>query len=208
MLLNRQEDMHIHCNYNDHSDVDLTAANIIRIAEEKKLNRIAITEHVRKSSDWTRKYVDELISHIPNDRVKIIPGFEAKILQNGEVDCPEDYLSNDFLIIASFHTKYSKEQWYSALVETIKNPYVNVIGHLAPEIGFNLSDYEIEKLGDLLIANNKIVEINSKYVRPPVHFLKIFKRQGVVFHLGSDAHSLKEIGDFNRINHLINLIEE
>ena len=208
MLLNRQEDMHIHCNYNDHSDVDLTAANIIRIAEEKKLNRIAITEHVRKSSDWTRKYVDELKSHIPNTRVKILPGFEAKILQNGEVDCPEDYLSNDFLIIASFHTKYSKEQWYSALVETIKNPYVNVIGHLAPEIGFNLSDYEIEKLGDLLIANNKIVEINSKYVRPPVHFLKIFKRQGVIFHLGSDAHSLKEIGDFNRINHLINLIEE
>ena len=208
MLLNRQEDMHIHCNYNDHSDADLTAPNIIRIAEEKNLKRIAITEHVRKSSDWTRRYVDELISHISNARVKIIPGFEAKILQNGEVDCPEEYLSNDFLIIASFHTKYPKEQWYSALVEAIKNPYVNVIGHLAPEVGFNLSDYEIEKLGDLLIANNKIVEINSKYVRPPVHFLKIFKRQGVIFHLGSDAHSLKEIGDFNRINHLINLIEE
>ncbi|HEX5905172.1 MAG TPA: PHP domain-containing protein [Candidatus Nitrosocosmicus sp.] len=208
MLLNRQEDMHIHCNYNDHSDVDLTTLNIIRIAEEKNLKRIAITEHVRKSSDWTRKYLDELNSQIPNARVKIIPGFEAKILQNGEVDCPEEYLSNDFLIIASFHTKYPKEQWYSALVETIKNPYVNVIGHLAPEIGFNLSDYEIEKLGDLLIANNKIVEINSKYVRPPVHFIKIFKRQGVIFHLGSDAHSLKEIGDFNRINHLINLIEE
>jgi histidinol phosphatase-like PHP family hydrolase len=208
MLLNRQEDMHIHCSYNDHSDNDLTTPNIIRIAEGKKLKRIAITEHVRKSSDWTRKYIDELISHIPNSRLKILPGFEAKILQNGDIDCPKEYLTHDFFIIASFHTKYPKEQWYSALVEAINNPYVNVIGHLAPETGFNLSDYEIEKLGDLLIANNKIIELNSKYVRPPIHFLEIFKRQGVVFHLGSDAHSLKEIGDFNRINHLINLIEE
>jgi len=208
MLLNRQEDMHIHCNYNDHSDNDLTTPNIIRTAEEKKLKRIAITEHVRKSSEWTRKYIDELTSHIQNSRVKIIPGFEAKILQNGEIDCPKEYLTDGFFIIASFHTKYSKEQWYSALVEAIKNPHVNVIGHLAPEKEFNLSDYEIEKLGDLLIANNKIVELNSKYVRPPIRFLEIFKRQGVTFHLGSDAHSLKEIGDFTRINHLINLIEE
>ena len=208
MLLNRQEDMHIHCNYNDHSDADLTAPNIIRIAEEKNLKRIAITEHVRKSSDWTGKYLDELYSHIPKSQVKIIPGFEAKILHNGDIDCPEEYLSNDFFIIASFHTKYPKETWYPALIEAIKNPYVNVIGHLAPEIGFDLSNHEIEKLGDLLIANNKIVEINSKYVRPPIHFLKIFKSQGVAFHLGSDAHSLGEIGGFDRINHLINLIEE
>src|SRR3712207_5133257 len=135
MLLNRQEDMHIHCSYNDHSDIDLTAPNIIRIAEEKNMNRIAITEHVRRSSDWTTRYLDELNSLIPNSRVKVVPGFEAKILQNGEIDCPEEYLTNDYYIIARFHTKYPKEQWYSALIEAIKNPFVNVIGHLAPEIG-------------------------------------------------------------------------
>ena len=208
MLLNRQEDMHIHCNYNDHSDIDLTAPNIIRVAEEKNLKRIAITEHVRRSSEWTNRYLDELNSLIPTSRVKIVPGFEAKILQNGEIDCPEEFLTGDYYIIASFHTKYPKEQWYSALVEAIKNPFVNVIGHLAPGIGFSLNEYEIEKLGDLLKANNKIVELNSKYVRPPIQLLEVFKRQGVSFHLGSDAHSLKEIGDFNRINHLINLIEE
>ena len=84
MLLNRQEDMHIHCNYNDHSDIDLTAPNIIRVAEEKNLKRIAVTEHVRRSSEWTSKYLAELNSLIPTSRVKIVPGFEAKILQNGK----------------------------------------------------------------------------------------------------------------------------
>lgn len=208
MLLNRTEDMHIHCNYNDHSDIDLTASNIIRVAEQKKLTRIAITEHVRKSSDWTAKYLEDVNSQFSKTKVKILPGFEAKILASGEIDCPEEYLSNNFFIIASFHTKYPKDQWYSSLVEAIKNPFVNVIGHLAPEIDFSLTDPEIEKLGDLLIEHHKIVEINSKYVRPPIQFLKIFKNQGVNFHLGSDAHSLKDIGDFNRINHLINLLEK
>ena len=208
MLLDRYEDMHIHCSYNDHSDADLTTPNIIRIAEQRNLKRIAITEHVRKSSEWTREYVDELSGHIPNSRVKVVLGFEAKILENGEIDCPQEYLSNDYFIIASFHTKYSKDKWYSALVEAIKNPFVNVIGHLAPEVGFNVNDHEIEKLGELIVANKKVVELNSKYVRPPIQFLKVFKSQGVRFHLGSDAHSLKEIGDFNRINHLINFIEE
>lgn len=208
MLLNRTEDMHIHCNYNDHSDIDLTASNIIRVAEQKKLTRIAITEHVRKSSDWTAKYLEDVNSQFSKTKVKILPGFEAKILASGEIDCPEEYLCNNFFIIASFHTKYPKDQWYSSLVEAIKNPFVNVIGHLAPEIDFSLTDPEIEKLGDLLIEHHKIVEVNSKYVRPPIHFLKIFKNQGVNFHLGSDAHSLKDIGDFNRINHLINLLEK
>ncbi|HKR72835.1 MAG TPA: PHP domain-containing protein [Candidatus Nitrosocosmicus sp.] len=208
MLLNKQEDMHIHCNYNDHSDSNLTASNIIRVAEEKNLTRIAITEHVRKSSDWTRKYLDDVSGQVSKSKLKILAGFEAKILQNGEIDCPEEYLCNNYFIVASFHTKYAKEQWYSALIEAIKNPFVNVIGHLAPEIGFGLSNSEIEKLGDLLVAHNKIVEINAKYIRPPINFLEIFKSQGVKFHLGSDAHSLKDIGNFNRINHLINLLEK
>jgi putative hydrolase len=208
MLLNRQEDLHIHCNYNDHSDADLTSSNIIQKAEQKKLERIAITEHVRKSSVWTRKYVNELSSQASRSKIRILIGFEAKILQNGEIDCPEEYLCGDYFVIASFHTKYTKEQWYTALIKAIENPFVNVIGHLAPEAGFVLSDSEIEKIGEYLIENKKIIELNAKYVRPPIQFLNIFKRQGVKFHLGSDAHSLKEIGNFDRINHLINLIEK
>lgn len=208
MLLNRQEDMHIHCNYNDHSDSNLTASNIVRVAEEKNLTKIAITEHVRKSSDWTNKYLDDVNGQISKSKLKILVGFEAKILQNGEIDCPDEYLCDNYFIVASFHTRYAKEEWYSSLIEAIKNPFVNVIGHLAPEIDFSLSNSEIEKLGDLLIEHRKIVEINAKYIRPPTNFLEIFKRQGVSFHLGSDAHALKDIGDFNRINHLINLLEE
>jgi histidinol phosphatase-like PHP family hydrolase len=93
------------------------------------------------------------------------------------------------------------------LIKAIENPDGYVIGHLAPEIDFKIDDDEIRNLAQLLVANNKKIEINSKYIRPPKDFLKIFNEYGVEFHLGSDAHSINDIGNFNRIKDLINLIE-
>ena len=206
-MLNLKEDLHIHCNYNDHSSKDLTIPNIITKAEDLGLERIAITEHVRKNSEWTEKYIDELNGHIPQTKIEILKGFEAKILVNGDIDCPPEFLNREYFIVASFHTKYSKVQWHEALIKAIENPDVNVIGHLAPEIDFKVNDAEISNLAKLLVANKKKIEINSKYIRPPVDFLKIFNEYGVEFHLGSDAHSINDIGNFNRIKDLINLIE-
>jgi histidinol phosphatase-like PHP family hydrolase len=185
----------------------LTIPNIITKAEDLGLERIAITEHVRKNSEWTEKYLDELNRYIPQTKIKILKGFEAKILVNGDIDCPPEFLNREYFIVASFHTKYTKEQWHDALIKAIENPDVYVIGHLAPEIDFKIDDYEIRNLAQLLVANKKKIEINSKYIRPPKHFLKIFNEYGVEFHLGSDAHSINDIGNFNRIKDLINLIE-
>lgn len=208
MMINLKEDLHIHCNYNDHSDFDLTIPNVIRRAEDLKLKRIAFTEHVRKSSDWTEQYLSELDEHSKKTEIDILKGFEAKILPDGGVDCPKEYLSNDYFIIASFHKKYDKEVWLSSLLQAIKNPHVNVIGHLAPEAEFTVDDEQIHEIGNRLVENKKIIEINAKYVRPPLRFLEIFLKLGVQFHVGSDAHRLIDIGDFNRIMHLINLIEK
>ena len=98
--------------------------------------------------------------------------------------------------------------WYEALIKAIKNPDVDVIGHLAPEIDFKVNGNEIRNIAELVVANRIKIEINSKYIRPPKEFLKIFKEYGVEFHLGSDAHAINDIGNFNRIKDLINLIEE
>ena len=208
MILNLKEDLHIHCNYNDHSSKDLTIPNIIAKSESLGLERIAITEHVRKNSEWTKDYINEINHYIPKTRLKILKGFEAKILVDGDIDCPSEFLNKDYFIIASFHTKYNKEVWYEGLIKAIRNPNVDVIGHLAPEIDFSIDESELKNIGDLIVANGKKIEINSKYIRPPKEFLKIFKKCGVNFHLGSDAHAIKDIGNFSRIKDLINVIEK
>ena len=205
--MNLKEDYHIHTNYNNHSASNLTVKNVIQEAERKGLEIIALTEHVRESSEWIPSYLNEILHYKQKTKIKVIPGFEAKILSNGNIDCREE-ISRDYFIIASFHTKYcDKVIWINALKKVIKNKYVNVIGHLAPESSFQINTEEIEEFAKLLRKHDKIVEINAKYKRPPEDWVKIFIKKGVKFHLGSDAHSLDAIGNYKSIIKLIKLFD-
>jgi putative hydrolase len=203
--MNLKEDYHIHTNYNDHSDSNLTVKNVVKEAERKGLEIIALTEHVRESSKWIPNYLNEISNYKEKTKVKVISGFEAKILFDGNIDCSEE-IARDYFIIASFHTKYyDKAIWINALKKVIENKYVNVIGHLAPESSFYINEEEIEEFAKLLSKHDKIVEVNAKYKRPPENWVKIFIKRGVKFHLGSDAHSLSEIGNYASIIKLIKL---
>lgn len=203
--MNLKEDYHVHTNYNDHADSNLTVKNVVIEAERKGIEIIALTEHVRESSEWIHNYLNEIANCKKKTKVKVIPGFEAKILSDGNIDCRED-IARDYFIIASFHTKYyDKAIWINALKKVIENKYVNVIGHLAPESSFQINTEEIEEFAKLLSKHDKIVEVNAKYKRPPENWVKIFIKRGVRFHLGSDAHSLREIGNYASIIKLIKL---
>ena len=205
--LHKDHDYHVHCNYNDHSASDLTIKNIISRAEKIGLKVIALTEHVRRTSDWVPRNLDEMRQEIAavasNNKLKVITGFEAKILKDGSIDCCEEY-SRDYFIVASFHTIFEdKRIWMEALMNAIQNPDVDVIGHLAPEPTFDLNDKELSEFASLTSSNHKIIELNAKYHRPPQRRLLKFKEHHVSFHFGSDAHSIQEIGNFSRISDLI-----
>jgi histidinol phosphatase-like PHP family hydrolase len=189
---------------------------VIKKAEEIGLRTLAFTEHVRRNSNWVPNYLKEieffstLDKRSPQARAfpKIISGFEAKILKDGSIDCREEYSENHFLI-SSFHTIFgNKETWINALRGAIENPHVDVIGHLAPEPSFNLNAFEVHQIAKDIARNGKIVELNAKYHRPPLEWIYIFKKNGVRFHLGSDAHSLDKIGQFSEILDLISAVED
>ena len=135
--MNLSKDFHVHSNYNDHSPADLTISNVLDVAEKKGLQTLAFTEHVRKTSgSWTSDYLKEIESlKVRNKSVNIIAGFEAKILSDGSIDCPDKY-ARQYFLVASFHTAYRDKQiWIRALEKAIQNPDVDVIGHIAPEPG-------------------------------------------------------------------------
>lgn len=211
--MEKNQDYHVHCNYNDHSASDLTIKNVIARGEKIGLRVIALTEHVRRTSDWVPRYLDEIRAETTaaaanSNKLEVIAGFEAKILRDGTIDCCEEY-SRDHFIVASFHTIFGdKGIWIDALRSAIRNPDVDVIGHLAPEPTFDLDDHELSDLSSLIFSNRKIIELNAKYHRPPSRWLVKFKEHGVRFHLGSDAHSLQEIGNFSRISDLIAMVQD
>jgi len=173
---------------------------------EKGLISIAFAEHVRKTSEWIPKYLEEIDkAKSSGTALRMIPGFEAKILANGTLDFPEEYAGH--FLVASFHTKYeAKDKWYNALKMAIENTRPNSLGHLAPEESFDLSSEELSELSDLIVKFNITVELNAKYRRPPLHWLRIFKEKNVNFHLASDAHRLEDVGNFAPILNLINFV--
>src|SRR5215212_9087533 len=210
--MDKDQDYYVHCSYNDHSASDLTIKNVIARAEKIGLKVIALTEHVRRTSDWVPSYLGEIRAETAaaasSNKLKVIPGFEAKILKDGSIDCCEEY-SKDHFIVASFHTIFDdKRMWIEALKSAIQNPDVDVIGHLAPEPTFDLNDEELSELASLIFSNHKIIELNAKYHRPPPKWLLKFKEQDIRFHLGSDAHSLQEIGNFSKISDLIAIVQD
>src|SRR5215210_4084036 len=83
---------------------------------------------------------------------------------------------------------------------------INTTGHLAPEPTFDLNDEELSELASLIFSNHKIIELNANYHRPPRKWLLKFKEHDIRFHLGSDAHSLQEIGNFSKISDLIAIV--
>ncbi|MGI0048390.1 MAG: hypothetical protein ACREAW_02520, partial [Nitrososphaera sp.] len=124
------------------------------------------------------------------------------------IDCPEQY-AEEYFLVASFHTIFgNKTTWINALMKAIENPAVDVIGHLAPEPSFTLTVKETEEIASLLVTHDKIIELNVKYHRPPLDWLQMFKTKGIKFHLGSDAHTLHEIGRFEKISDLISVVED
>jgi putative hydrolase len=205
-MLNLKEDYHVHTNFNDHSPSDLSVANIIKCGEDKGLISIAFTEHVRKSSEWIPKYLEEIDkAKSSGSAIRMISGFEAKILDSGTLDFPEEYAGH--FLVASFHTRYgSKDKWFHALKLAIKSSHPNALGHLAPEESFDLNSDELNELSDLLIKFNITVELNAKYRRPPLHWLRVFKEKNVNFHLASDAHRLEDVGNFDSIMNLISFV--
>src|SRR5919197_4149497 len=116
--LDKDQDYHVHCNYNDHSAADLTIKNVIAHAEKIGLRAIALTEHVRRTSDWVPRYLGEIRAETAgasSNKLKVIPGFEAKILRDGSIDCCKEY-SRNYFIVASFHSIFgNKREWIEAL---------------------------------------------------------------------------------------------
>ena len=206
--MNLSKDYHVHSTFNDHSARDLTIENVVKQAENLNLVTIAFTEHVRTSSTWIGEYLQEIAAISKKTKVKIIAGFEAKILPDGRIDC-QDFYAKNYFIVASFHTLFHKKDiWLNALHKVIRNPSVDVIGHIAPEPSFQIEAQEVEELGALIYDHDKVVEINAKYHRPPANWVKTFVQEGVRMHLGSDAHRLNEVGHFSNVMDLVSLVKK
>lgn len=209
---NSRMDLHMHTNWTDGEN---TISEMIKKADLNGLTRIAITDHIRRESDYYSDYIESVKKVSQDFNLDVYCGFEAKILNSeGDIDIPEMAYNQADIVVASVHRipwgeKYinPKEINHKELIDielelalsAICNKRVNVIGHSG---GMSISTYGTfpEEYFERIIVEcerqNVAFEFNYKYHSKYENVLKeLLYKYNPYVSLGSDAHNLDRISN-------------
>ena len=206
-------DTHLHSNFSDGKN---TPEEMITAAIRKGLNVVAITDHVRKGTDWLDDYSHEIkrLKERYKKEIKIMCGIEAKVIDlKGNIDARDDFFDKLDIVLGAFHSIPSEKgfitegdiqkqkvkalaNWYKAMLAVLQHPRVNVIAHptkILHEYGITLPRIMKVKIAKRAKDYGKVFEINIKHNVPDEEFLRILRENKVRMTIGSDSHSVVEL---------------
>lgn len=146
--------------------------------------------------------------------IRVLKGIELNILnENGKLDMKNNILKRLDYAIASLHIPcidpMDKDRCTQTLINTIKNPFVNIIGHP----GDPRYLFDIKSVVTCARDNNTLLEVNNSSFSKGnsrtggesivIEILKECKRQAMPIILGSDSHYHSYIGGFDNITPLL-----
>ena len=210
-------DMHTHTVASGHAYN--TINEMAHAAARTGLELLGITEHSRTMPGTCHEFYFQNLKNACRriEGVELCLGVELNIISyNGDVDMEESLLREMDVVIASIHnnigyTSGSEAENTNAIVEAIKNPLINIIGHpddsRVPlnyeEIGAASGEY-----GTLLEINNSSLTPGSFRTDPEKNDIKILelcKQFQVPVIIGSDAHAEDKVGSHQ---YALKLIEQ
>ena len=183
-----------------------TMMEMIHAAQEKGLEVYGITEHAPRMPGTCHDFYFHNLKVVERQHgdLEVLLGIELNILdERGNVDLDEPYLGRMDVTIASLHIPCiapgSRGRNTECLIQTMKNPHENVIGH--PDDGRFPLDYEA--VVQAAKEYHTLLEINNNSLNPrgfrmnarenDLKILKLCKKYQVPVILGSDAHYYKDI---------------
>ena len=131
--------------------------------------------------------------------VPIFHGIESDILTNGNLDYPDEILSEFDFIIASVHSNFTldEEAMTQRIIKAVESPYTNALGHPTGRILLRRDGYKlnIKKVIDACVSNNVAIEINANPHRLDLDWRNYCyaREKGVKFTINADAHSTSHI---------------
>lgn len=193
-----------------------TIYEMAKEAADKGLELLGITEHAPKMPGTCHLFYFQNLRVVPREMfgIQVMFGCELNILdEDGTVDLDESVLKGMDLCIASIHPpcygKGTLEQNTNAIINAMKNPYINIIGH--PDDGRYPLDYE--KIVKAAKEYHVLLELNNSSVSPgsfrpntrenDITMLNLCKQYGVSVIMGSDAHVAADIGNHRLVKELL-----
>jgi putative hydrolase len=130
---------------------------------------------------------------------RLLRGIEVDILEDGDIDAPDDLLEELDFVVASVHSKLRapSELMTARMVAGVSHPLVDVLGHCTGRLVTGgrgtrpPSTFDAEAVFDACVENGVAVEINSRPERldPPRPLLRQALAAGCEFVVDTDAHA-------------------
>ena len=199
-------DMHTHTIASGHAFS--TIREMTHAAAKKGLELLGITEHAPQMPGSCHEFYFSNLNILDRSAyaVPVLFGAELNILdKEGHLDLSERYLKNLDYGIASLHPScipfMSEADTTSAVINAMKNPYVQVIGH-PDDSRFPLN---YDELVSAAVENHVLLEINNASLTPAcfrvgahenyIRMLEYCKKYRCHVLLSSDAHADTLVGE-------------
>ena len=193
-------DLHMHTTA---SDGKATIREMAEAAKARGLQYIAITDHSKRVSmanglDATRlrehwKEIRKVREEITG--IEILCGIECDILEDATMDLDDDVLSEADWVIAVLHygLKQPREQIMQRLLNAIRNPNVDAIGHPTGRMLTNrpAADIDFTTLFKAAADHGVMLEINASPERLDLDDVQAAaaKSHGIPIIIDTDSHS-------------------
>ena len=193
-------DLHMHTTW---SDGKLTIREMAEHAKNLGLSHIVITDHSQSLGIANGLSVERLMAQQEEVRkvdtemgpdFRVLHGTEMDIKADGTMDFPDDVLARLDLVIASIHIaqRQSREQITERVLNAIRNPHVDVIGHPRSQLipDREPSNLDMDAVFEAAAENDTALEINANPRRLDLDaaHARRAKEMGIKLSINTDAH--------------------
>jgi DNA polymerase (family 10) len=193
-------ELHAHSSW---SDGKASIEQMTQAAIERGMEYLVISDHSRSLGIANGLSIDRLfeqrkeitkIQKKVGNKIRLLHGSEVEILADGTLDFPDDVLEKLDIVIASLHTslKQPRERVTGRLMNAVRNPHVDIIGHLTGRLinKRDPADLDVETILKEGAAQGVVFEINANSERLDLKdsHARMALEFGCMLAINTDAH--------------------
>jgi len=196
-------DLHVHTKATDGHN---TLREMAEAAREAGLEYVAVTEHSRRLTvahgldpQRLRRQMAEIDKL--NDELKgvtILKGIEVDILDNGELDLPDEVLSECDIVVGAVHSKFNltRAKQTTRILRAMDHASFTILAHPTGRLIDQREPYDVDMLKIVRHARERgcFLELNAHPERLDLLDIhcQLAREEGVLVAISSDAHSTQE----------------
>ncbi|WP_077727911.1 DNA polymerase/3'-5' exonuclease PolX [Methylocaldum sp. 14B] len=193
-------DLHAHTKASDGHN---TIPEMAEAARSHGLEYLAITEHSRRLTVAHGLDPIRLLKHMDEvdrlnetlDGIVLLKGIEVDILEDGDLDLPDDVLSRLDIVVGAVHSRFDlpRNKQTERILRAMDHPYFTILAHPSGRLIGRREPYDVDMLRIIRKARERrcFLELNANPERLDLAdtHCKLAKDEGVLISLNSDAHS-------------------